>query len=56
MKQLSLPKHSPLLSKDFTFGVATASFQIEGGAAVVCHVFGTPFVLKTIKLPITQMV
>ena len=33
MKQLSLPKHSPLLSKDFTFGVATASFQIEGGAA-----------------------
>ncbi|MGO2012804.1 family 1 glycosylhydrolase, partial [Pseudoalteromonas sp.] len=32
MKKLSLPANSPLLSKDFTFGVATASFQIEGGA------------------------
>lgn len=32
MKQLSLPANSPLLSKEFTFGVATASFQIEGGA------------------------
>lgn len=32
MKQLSLPANSPLLSKNFTFGVATASFQIEGGA------------------------
>ncbi|MGO2371877.1 GH1 family beta-glucosidase [Pseudoalteromonas sp. KG3] len=32
MKQLSLPANSPLLSNEFTFGVATASFQIEGGA------------------------
>ncbi|TMN72406.1 beta-glucosidase [Pseudoalteromonas sp. S1727] len=32
MKQLSLPTNSPLLSKEFTFGVATASFQIEGAA------------------------
>ena len=33
MKQLSLPSGSPLLAKNFTYGVATASFQIEGGAA-----------------------
>jgi beta-glucosidase len=33
MKQLSLPSGSPLLAKHFTYGVATASFQIEGGAA-----------------------
>ncbi len=26
----SLPKNSPLLKKDFTYGVATAAFQIEG--------------------------
>jgi len=32
MKQLSLPSGSPLLAKNFTYGVATASFQIEGGA------------------------
>ena len=32
MKQLSLPSSSPLLAKSFTYGVATASFQIEGGA------------------------
>lgn len=32
MKQLSLPANSPLLSNEFTFGVATASFQIEGAA------------------------
>ena len=32
MKKLSLPANSPLLSNEFTFGVATASFQIEGGA------------------------
>ena len=32
MKQLSLPANSPLLNKEFTFGVATASFQIEGAA------------------------
>ena len=31
MKHLSLPSGSPLLAKKFTFGVATASFQIEGG-------------------------
>ena len=31
MKHLSLPSGSPLLAKNFTFGVATASFQIEGG-------------------------
>jgi beta-glucosidase len=29
--KINLPKSSPLTSKDFTFGVATASFQIEGG-------------------------
>ncbi|CCQ11928.1 Beta-glucosidase [Pseudoalteromonas luteoviolacea B = ATCC 29581] len=29
---LSLPLDSVMLKKDFTFGVATASFQIEGGA------------------------
>ena len=27
---ISLPKNSPLLHPDFTFGVATAAFQIEG--------------------------
>lgn len=32
MTTLTLPSNSPMLSKDFTFGVATASFQIEGGA------------------------
>ncbi len=31
MTILSLPQQSPLLSKDFVYGVATASFQIEGG-------------------------
>lgn len=31
MSKISLPTQSPLLSKDFTYGVATASFQIEGG-------------------------
>jgi len=30
--KLSLPKNSAMLSTDFTYGVATASFQIEGGA------------------------
>ncbi|QDP00459.1 GH1 family beta-glucosidase [Thalassotalea sp. PS06] len=29
--KLSLPENSRMLEKDFTFGVATASFQIEGG-------------------------
>jgi beta-glucosidase len=29
--KLTLPKTSPLMLKDFTFGVATSSFQIEGG-------------------------
>ena len=33
MKHLSLPADSRMLSKDFTFGVATASFQIEGGVS-----------------------
>ncbi|MGQ4275734.1 GH1 family beta-glucosidase [Pseudidiomarina sp. E22-M8] len=33
MTQISLPKHSKLLSSDFLFGVATSSFQIEGAAA-----------------------
>lgn len=33
MKQLSLPARSALLSKQFVYGVATASFQIEGGIA-----------------------
>jgi len=31
--KLSLPSHSKLLKPNFLFGVATASFQIEGGAA-----------------------
>jgi beta-glucosidase len=31
MTKLSLPPQSALLSKDFVYGVATASFQIEGG-------------------------
>ncbi|QIR14895.1 GH1 family beta-glucosidase [Shewanella aestuarii] len=30
--KLTLPANSRMLSKQFTFGVATASFQIEGGA------------------------
>nr|ADI56259.2 beta-glucosidase [uncultured bacterium] len=30
--KITLPPESPMLSKDFTFGVATASFQIEGAA------------------------
>jgi beta-glucosidase len=30
--KLSLPNNSAMLSKDFLYGVATASFQIEGGA------------------------
>lgn len=30
--KLSLPKNSAMLSSDFVYGVATASFQIEGGA------------------------
>lgn len=29
---LILPRHSPILNSDFTFGVATASFQIEGAS------------------------
>ncbi len=29
---ISVPKNSPLRDKDFIFGVATAAFQIEGGA------------------------
>ncbi len=29
--KLSLPKNSPMRSTSFTYGVATASFQIEGG-------------------------
>ncbi|WDE01947.1 GH1 family beta-glucosidase [Thalassomonas actiniarum] len=32
MTKISLPVNSPMLSADFTYGVATASFQIEGGA------------------------
>ena len=32
MNKISLPKNSQMLKKDFTYGVATASFQIEGGA------------------------
>ena len=31
MTRLSLPNNSPMLEKKFTYGVATASFQIEGG-------------------------
>lgn len=31
MKKITLPHHSKLLSPNFTFGVATSSFQIEGG-------------------------
>ncbi|WP_394133223.1 GH1 family beta-glucosidase [Shewanella maritima] len=30
--KIMLPSQSPMMSKDFVFGVATASFQIEGGA------------------------
>ncbi|WP_458526034.1 GH1 family beta-glucosidase [Onishia taeanensis] len=30
MQQIELPKASRLLSRDFTFGVATAAFQVEG--------------------------
>jgi len=33
MSKLSLPEHSAMLSTDFIYGVATASFQIEGGAS-----------------------
>lgn len=33
MMKLSLPENSPMRSKDFIYGVATASFQIEGGVA-----------------------
>jgi beta-glucosidase len=29
--KLTLPNNSAMLSQDFTYGVATASFQIEGG-------------------------
>lgn len=32
MKKIELPLHSPLRQSDFLFGVATASFQIEGSA------------------------
>jgi len=32
MSKFSLPEHSAMLSTDFIYGVATASFQIEGGA------------------------
>lgn len=32
MKKISLPEHSELLTNEFTFGVATSSFQIEGAA------------------------
>ncbi|MCC5854067.1 MAG: beta-glucosidase [Idiomarina sp.] len=32
MKKIKLPLHSELLSRDFIFGVATSSFQIEGAA------------------------
>ena len=32
MANYSLPKESVMLAKSFTYGVATASFQIEGGA------------------------
>ncbi len=31
MMKLSLPENSPMRSTSFTYGVATASFQIEGG-------------------------
>ena len=31
MGKLTLPNNSAMLSQDFTYGVATASFQIEGG-------------------------
>ena len=30
--KLTLPAQSKMLSQDFIYGVATASFQIEGGA------------------------
>lgn len=33
MTDIHIPAHSPLLHPDFCFGTATASFQIEGGAA-----------------------
>lgn len=33
---LQLPANSKMLSSDFTFGVATAAFQIEGGATSRC--------------------
>ena len=32
MTKISLPTRSPLLTKEFIYGVATASFQIEGGS------------------------
>ena len=32
MSKISLPENSVMLSTDFIYGVATASFQIEGGA------------------------
>lgn len=31
MNKISLPTTSPMMNSEFTFGVATASFQIEGG-------------------------
>ena len=30
MQEINLPSNSMMLSKDFLFGVATSSFQIEG--------------------------
>ncbi|NMP31505.1 beta-glucosidase [Thalassotalea sp. M1531] len=33
MNKYKLPSNSAMLKKDFTFGVATASFQIEGGVS-----------------------
>lgn len=33
MKNITLPNNSKMLSSEFTYGVATASFQIEGGVA-----------------------
>ncbi len=56
MTQLTLPKNSPMLSKDFIYGVATASFQIEGSRISASPASGTLFAQPRGKSPIIRMV